>query len=99
MTLAREEVKKIAQVARLKLTGEDEERLARELGAALDFVQTLENEKGLAREEPTYQVTGLKNVYRGDEERVASETLTPSQVLANAPQKKDGYFQVPPVLN
>ena len=64
--LSRDAVLKLAQLSRLKLTDEEIERFREELSSILDYVEVLDkvDTKGL---EPTYQVTGLRNVMRRDE--------------------------------
>ncbi len=44
---------------------------------------------------PTAQSIALQNVLREDE---VAESLPPDQILANAPQKNQGFFRVQAVL-
>jgi aspartyl-tRNA(Asn)/glutamyl-tRNA(Gln) amidotransferase subunit C len=46
--------------------------------------------------EPTYQVTGLENVWRDD--TVQTSDVTRDQLLALAPDSSDGQVKVPKVL-
>ena len=66
MTLSIEEVRKIAQLARIELTPEELARHAETMSAVLDYMNIL-NEVDTTGVEPTFQVTGLENVYRDDE--------------------------------
>jgi aspartyl-tRNA(Asn)/glutamyl-tRNA(Gln) amidotransferase subunit C len=64
--LTRDDVLKLAQLSRLKLTDEEIERFRDELSSILEYVEKL-NAVDVSGLEPTYQVTGLKNVMRKDE--------------------------------
>ena len=71
MTISIDEVRKIAQLARIELTPEEEQRHAETISAVLDYMKIL-NEVDTAGVEPTFQVTGLENVYREDEVKPSS---------------------------
>jgi len=45
--------------------------------------------------EPAFTVLKLKNVMRED---VVASNMTRDEVLANAPEQNDGYFQVPAAI-
>lgn len=66
--LSREDVLKLAQLARLNLEDSEVEEFASEMSAILNYVEQLEavDVKGLKQ---TNQVTGLTNVTRNDEIR------------------------------
>ena len=65
MSLSKEEVEKIAILARLGLTEEEKEKFTAQLSSILDYVEQLKeiNTEGV---EPSAQVTGLENVMRDD---------------------------------
>ena len=65
MAISIEEVRKIARLARIKLTPEEEQRHAETISAVLDYMKLL-NEVDTTGVEPTAQVTGLSNVFRED---------------------------------
>lgn len=93
--LSRDDVLKLAELSRLRLSDVEVERLRAELSEILDYVEQLDNvdTSGL---EPTYQVTGLKNVMRPDETKdygYKTEVL-----LKNAPEIQDNQFKVKRVL-
>ena len=90
-----EELLKLAQLARLKLTEEEIERLPNELSAILEYVKQLDkvDTSGL---EPTYQVTGLKNITRTDE--LKDYQAKPAELLKNAPATQDNQFKVKRVI-
>lgn len=65
MTLTTEEIKKIASLARIELTTEEEKRHAETISAVLEYMKIL-NEVNTAGVEVTSQVTGLTDVFRED---------------------------------
>jgi len=93
--LSRDDVLKLALLSRLKLTDEEVEKFRGELSSILEYVEVL-NSVDTAGLEPTYQVTGLKNVMRKDEPRgYGYET---DALLKNAPVIQDNQFKVKRVL-
>lgn len=93
--LSEAEVLKLAKLARLHIRDQDVPKYQKEISAILEYVEQLQNVdiKGL---EPTYQVTGLKNVMRPDE--VIDYGPTPADLLKNAPATQDGHIKVHRVL-
>jgi aspartyl-tRNA(Asn)/glutamyl-tRNA(Gln) amidotransferase subunit C len=93
--LTRGDVLKLARLSRLKLTDEEIEQLRGELSGILDYVEILGkvDTKDL---KPTYQVTGLKNVFRDD--TVKNYGYKTEDLLKNAPAVEDGQFRVKRVL-
>ena len=89
--LTREDVLKLARLARLTITDEEVETFRAQLSEILHYVEQLQNAdvEGL---EPTSQVTGLKNVMREDE--VIDYGVTPDDLLALAPATKDRQVKV-----
>ncbi|MFA5855465.1 MAG: Asp-tRNA(Asn)/Glu-tRNA(Gln) amidotransferase subunit GatC [Candidatus Gracilibacteria bacterium] len=87
MKLSKEQVLKIAGLARLKLTEEEVSRLSNELTDILTYVEML-NEVDTEKVEATSQVTGLSNVLREDSVRAAP--CEPEELLACSPLPKDG---------
>ena len=85
--LSRDDVLKLARLARLDLSDEEIERYARELTEILHYVEQLQgvDVSGL---KPTNQVTGLTNVMREDE--VMDYGYAPKELLKNVP---DGNVQ------
>jgi len=85
----------LAALSKLKLSYDEIERLRGELSEILDYVNLLEkvDVSGL---EPTYQVSGLKNVYRSDE--IKDYGYKTEDLLRNAPAVQDNQFKVKRVL-
>jgi aspartyl-tRNA(Asn)/glutamyl-tRNA(Gln) amidotransferase subunit C len=92
--IAREEVKRIAALARLSLPDAEVDRLQRELGAILSYVETLAavDTTGV---EPTAHVIPLATPLRED---VPEPAMDPARALANAPEASDSAFVVPKVI-
>lgn len=94
MALTMDEVRKVALLARLRLSDEELERMQQQLSSILDYMQVLQ-EVDVTDVAPTAQVTDVVNVMRPDEVR---PSLPLDEALANAPQREDGYFKVKPVF-
>ncbi len=94
MSLDTMQVQKVAKLASLPLTGEENEKFAKELSETLDYVQKLD-EVDTTGVEPTSQVTGLFNVTRED---VIGKSLTQKQALQNAKSTYKGFIKVKAIL-
>ena len=92
MTITRQDVLKVARLARLALAEEEVDRLQGELSAILEAVGTV-GELDLAEVEPTSHPLPLANVWGEDEPR---PSLPRDEALANAPDAEAGFFRVPP---
>jgi len=92
--LTKDEVKKIAVLARIELTEAELEKFQSEVSMVLDYVEELKqvNVDGL---EEVSQVTGLVNVQREDR---AVECDDREAILSQAPETKDGYYKVKAIL-
>lgn len=87
-----EDVKHVVKLAKLKLTPEEEKKLAPQLVKILDYISQL-SKVSTENIMPTSQVTGLTNVYREDEIDT-SRMLTQEQALSNAPATHNGFVKV-----
>jgi aspartyl-tRNA(Asn)/glutamyl-tRNA(Gln) amidotransferase subunit C len=92
VAISREQVLHVASLAHLDLTDEEVERLGEQLNAILEAVSKV-SELELADVPPTSHPLDLVNVWREDESR---PSLPPDAVFANAPEREDNYFRVPP---
>lgn len=93
--LTREDVLKLAQLARLRLTDAELEQFQTEIAAILTYVDQLQT-VDLRDLPPTNQVTGLENVMRPDE--VKDYGITAEDLLKNAPATSDNHIKVRRVL-
>ena len=92
MAISRDEVVHVARLARLELTDEELDRFAGQLDAILDSVGKV-SELDLSEVEPTLHPLALSNVWAEDEPRPSLEV---EEALANAPDREDDAFRVPP---
>ena len=90
MALTIEEVKHVAHLARLRLSEEELDKLQIDLSHILAYIDILK-EVDVSDVPATAQVTDLVNVLRDDEVR---QSLPREDVLANAPDQRDGMFRV-----
>lgn len=89
--LTREDVLKLALLARLDLTDEEVETYRKELSSVLEYVAQLDA-VDVADLVPTTQVTGLKNVTR--EDTVVDYGISPADLLRLAPKTQDNHIKV-----
>lgn len=94
MALTQSEVEHVARLARLRLDPDELERMRAQLSNILEYIAMLQ-EVDVAGVAPTAQVTGLASILRSDEVR---DMLTREEVLANAPDSRDGMFRVKAVF-
>jgi aspartyl-tRNA(Asn)/glutamyl-tRNA(Gln) amidotransferase subunit C len=94
MLISREDVDKVAYLARLELGDEEKEQLRQQLAAVLDHIAVLQ-ELETDHIAPTSRVVALQNVMRSD---VVGPSLSVEQVLANAPDRQDDLFRLHAVL-
>jgi aspartyl-tRNA(Asn)/glutamyl-tRNA(Gln) amidotransferase subunit C len=88
------EVEHIAELAKLGLTDEEKRTFQEQLSAILEYFETLQ-EVDTSAIPPTATVLPLRNVMREDE---VQPSLSPEEVLANAPEREDDSFRVHAVL-
>jgi len=94
MALTREDVKKVALLSRLELT---EEEIDTQIGPLNDLLKQFEalQQLDVTGVEPTSHSIPVVNVLRED---VVKPSLTRDEVLANAPESREGCFVVPRVI-
>ncbi|MBZ8131875.1 Asp-tRNA(Asn)/Glu-tRNA(Gln) amidotransferase subunit GatC [Afifella sp. IM 167] len=87
-------VKRVAHLARIKLSDEETEGLREELNAILGFVEQL-GEVDVTGVEPMTSVTAMRLKARQDEVTDGGKV---DDIVANAPASEDHYFLVPKVV-
>jgi aspartyl-tRNA(Asn)/glutamyl-tRNA(Gln) amidotransferase subunit C len=95
--ITEQQVRYVADLANLKLTGEEIGRLSKDLDEILTHIDTL-NELDTSNVQPMAQVlydAEENSTLREDRERPSLDNAT---ALANAPQAAAGYFKVPKVI-
>jgi len=90
VALSHEEVRKIAELAKLELTDDEVALYAGQLSNVLEYFQRLQ-QVDTSQIPPTASVLPLKNIFRQD---VAAEPLSPEEVVANAAAAQDNQFRV-----
>lgn len=90
MHLTTDEVRHVAELAKLALTEAEIEEYTQQLSAILDYADRLST-VDTSDVPPTPYVLPLKNVMRADE---PAPCLTNQEALANAPDSEDGFFRV-----
>lgn len=90
----RDQVRKVAHLARLRLTPEEETAFAGQLSSILDYVQQLEA-LDVADVEPTARAIETRNVLRPDQ---PLPCLPTEELLRPAPDREDPFFRVPQIL-
>ncbi len=96
MSLSLDDVRHIADLARLQLSEDELHRYRQQLSAILDYAARLD-EVDTSNIAPTATVLPLRTVLRPDEVR---PSLPRETLLSNAPDAdaSAGMFRVPPVL-
>ncbi len=97
MNLTDKEVRYVADLANLRLSDEEVQKMSHDLGHILTHIEQL-NELDTSNVEPMAQV-----LYNADEtatlrEDVPHTPLSNEEALANAPSSGAGYFKVPKVI-
>jgi aspartyl-tRNA(Asn)/glutamyl-tRNA(Gln) amidotransferase subunit C len=94
MKISKQEVDNVAKLARLNLTEAEKEIYTQQLTDILTYVEKI-SEINISNIKPTFHPIPMKNIFREDKNIYS---LSVGEVLANAPEKKDGYFVVPCIL-
>ena len=87
------DINKIAQLARLKLTDTESNRLGKHLEQIIEYIDQL-NKLDTANVEPTSHVLPIQNVFR--EDKVCK--LTNVDYLAGSPAHNKGHYEVPKII-
>lgn len=95
MSLSLDEVRKVAHLARIQLTPEEEEKFAGQLNSILDYVEQL-RELDVEGVEPTTRAIDVSNVMRDDRREVYGDR---EAILSGAPDRDESFFKVPKILS
>lgn len=109
----KKEIEHIAELARIKLSGEEKEKMANELGAILSYIDKL-NEVNTEGVEAIAYITGMENVLRKDlpsttlghpqvvlgEKKPSHDngTVDAARLVEMVPESKDNFVKVPAVF-
>lgn len=98
MPITRDDVLKIAELARLELTSEETESFTVQLDSILGYIDKL-NELDTSDVEPmSHSTTASDDTEYTRRDDVATESLGQQIAVANAPDSEAGYFKVPKVI-
>ncbi|MFA4833276.1 MAG: Asp-tRNA(Asn)/Glu-tRNA(Gln) amidotransferase subunit GatC [Patescibacteria group bacterium] len=97
MKLKKEEIKHIADLARLELTDDELKKYGSQLSDVLNYIDQLK-EVDTTGVEPTAQITGLENALRQDEKGDWDKRET-EEALRQASALEDGQIKVKRVLD
>ncbi len=93
-SIGRDDVARLADLARIQLSDEEIDRFAGEFDSIMDAVASV-SEVATEDVPATSHPIAMTNVFRED---VVENTLTQEQALAGAPEAQDGRFAVPQIL-
>jgi aspartyl-tRNA(Asn)/glutamyl-tRNA(Gln) amidotransferase subunit C len=94
MALDREVVRRIAVLARLELSAEEEAAFAEQLGHILQYFEKL-TELDTEQVQPTAHVVPVAEAYRDD---VVTNPAAAEELRANAPERDGDFFKVPKII-
>lgn len=94
-TITNDDVRHLALLSSLQMSDAEVESLRADIEKIINYINQLDelNTDGV---EPTYQVTGLQNVWRDDE--IIDSSVSRRQLLALAAEQSDNCVKVPKVL-
>ena len=88
-------IKYLESLARITLTEEEEKKVGGELQDILTYIDKL-NELDTEGVEAMSHCFPLSNVFRKDE---VGTSMSPDEIVANAPESQDGSFVVPKTVD
>lgn len=94
MAIDTETVKHVANLARINITDEELVPLSEELSTILKFMEQL-NSVDVDGIDPLTSVTPMALNLRDD---IVDDGEKPNQILINAPNRREGFFTVPKVI-
>lgn len=98
MSIDKKEVEHIAGLARIKLTEKEKDKITKELGAILGYIDKLK-EVNTESIEPIAHITGLTDVFRKDDSPREPDSENVKRLMGQTPSEKDGYVRVAAVFN
>ncbi len=94
MSITKEDVIKVANLARLNLTQSEENEFVPQLNAILNYFEQLQ-ELDTENIEPTTRAIDVNNITRADEQTNYGER---ESLLNSAPEREDDFFRVPKIM-
>lgn len=94
MTIDREQVRKVAYLARLDITAQEEEEFTGQLNSILDYFEQL-SELDTDNVPPTTRAIETSNITRPD---LLEPFPNKEDLLQSAPEQDGDYFRVPKIM-
>ena len=94
MKISLETVEYVAGLARLNLSDKEKEEMVAQMGGILEYMDKL-NSLDTSGVKPLEHVEPMSNVFREDEKKAAYDR---EKILYNAPDKDEGAFRVPKIV-
>ncbi|MBF2058238.1 MAG: Asp-tRNA(Asn)/Glu-tRNA(Gln) amidotransferase subunit GatC [Cyanobacterium sp. T60_A2020_053] len=94
MSISKEEVKKVANLARLEISSTEEEEFGLQLNSILDYFEQID-QLDTSTVEPTTRAIDVSNIMRPDKKRPSPEK---ESLLDSAPAREDDFFRVPQIM-
>lgn len=88
------DVEYVAKLSRLKLKEDEKHKFTEQLNNIFKYIEKL-NELDISKVEPTSHAIALQNVTRKD---ILKPSVSIEDALKNAPDKEQGYFRVPAII-
>lgn len=98
MSITKKEVQHIAELARIELPPEEEQKFEKELSAILEFVEKL-NEVDTDEVKPLSGGTNLKNITREDDIMDGTLENKAAALVHAAPDRKNAFIKVKGVFD
>lgn len=95
MTISKDVIKQTIKLAKIEYSKDKIDSLTQEMDRIVELVEILD-ELDTSNVKPTYHGIDLQSVIRKDK---PINTINRQSLLDNAPNSKDGYIQVPAVMN
>lgn len=92
--ISEEEVKKLANLARIELTDDEVARFSKDMGSILEYVDSVKNVKG----EIGQETGAVKNILREDGNTREAGVYT-EDIIKNAPKSQNNYFVVKKIID
>ena len=94
MKIDKNTINKIARLSRIKIDDKESEDYIKDLNSILDWVEQL-NEVNTENVEP---LSNISSSFLPKREDVSKDTNSSEEILENAPDKLEGFFAVPKVV-
>ena len=94
MKIDKDTINKIARLSRIKLEDKESEDYIKDLNSILDWVEQL-NEVNTDNVEPLSNISSSVLPKRND---ISKDSNSSEEILKNAPDKLEGFFAVPKVV-